>query len=215
MRKSKLFLSLGFLGLSCILFPSVSKADTCGSVVGNMVSNCGFESGNLNGWTLSNGAPWDGVGTGLVHSGTYAMGLGNEGAFGDADLSQTLTTTPGQTYLVDFFVANDGSSDADNKMVRFEFFWDGAANNYDYDDRLLDIESGPTFPYTEYSFNVMGTGSDSISFLAINDIGNFHIDSVSVVPTPEPSTLALLAVGLVGLAVLSRRKLASAALPLA
>ena len=77
-------------------------------------------------------------------------------------------------------------------------------------DEVLAFSQPCAFGYTEYSYTVTGTGSDTIEFLATNDSNYFFLDDVSVSPaavTPEFSSLSLLCLGLVGFAARARRRL--------
>ena len=87
--------------------PPGDPASICNGVSGNLVTNCGFEDGNLTGWTLTN--PEDsydevvstsGYSSTPVNSGTYAMQIGNFVPPTDtaAILSQTIADTSGATY---------------------------------------------------------------------------------------------------------------------
>ena len=50
----KKLILLSSIALSLILVAPESRASTvCGSVAGNLISNCGFETGNFNSWTLT------------------------------------------------------------------------------------------------------------------------------------------------------------------
>jgi hypothetical protein len=81
---------------------------------------------------------------------------------------------------------------------------------YDSGSPLLDIENASGFGisgFTLYSFTVVGTGSDTISFAAINPPSFFTLDDVSVVAdgapappsvVPEPSSFVLLGTGFAG-----------------
>ncbi len=76
------------------------------SVGQSIVNNGGFETGDFTGWTLNASSRYDFVTTssGWVHSGSYGAALGQSGSLGY--LSQTLTTSPGQNYLLSLWVAN-------------------------------------------------------------------------------------------------------------
>jgi hypothetical protein len=92
----------------------------CGSAVPpaapNLVQNCGFETGDLTGWTESGDTAFTGVNAGLCEgddeedipgdvpfNGTNYMAFGAIG--GDTSLSQTITgTAPGETYRLSFWL---------------------------------------------------------------------------------------------------------------
>src|SRR2546430_8230523 len=65
------------------------------SAATNAITNPGFETGNLSGWTCDAS---DSVGTGHAHSGTYAL----SGAPGGdtAQCAQTLTLVPNTAYTL-------------------------------------------------------------------------------------------------------------------
>jgi hypothetical protein len=102
------------------------------SMVGaNLVTNGGFETGDLSGWTevgttgsslyVANFNP---------HSGTYHATTGYSADW--QYISQDITTTPGQSYTVDFWLSN-GDNVNDNEFVAR---WNGATKiqlvNQDY-----------------------------------------------------------------------------------
>ncbi|HYQ65607.1 glycoside hydrolase family 18 protein [Actinophytocola sp.] len=65
----------------------------------NLLTNAGFESGNLGGWSCSGGS----VVTGPVHSGSYAL-AGNATASDTAQCTQTVTVVPNTAYTVSAWV---------------------------------------------------------------------------------------------------------------
>ena len=65
----------------------------------NLLTNAGFESGGLGGWTCSGGS----VVTSPVHSGTYAL-AGAATASDNAKCTQTVSVVPGTTYTVSAWV---------------------------------------------------------------------------------------------------------------
>ncbi|MDD5141783.1 MAG: protease pro-enzyme activation domain-containing protein [Verrucomicrobiales bacterium] len=83
-----------------------------------LVSNGGFETGDFTGWTLANSSSFDGVVDSLIltpHTGTFCFAFGHQGAF--TFLSQTLATTPGQSYLLSFWLSKEFTGTPD-KLIR-------------------------------------------------------------------------------------------------
>ncbi|HEX6353241.1 glycoside hydrolase family 18 protein [Actinophytocola sp.] len=68
------------------------------AVAANLLTNAGFEAGNLSGWTCSSAS----VSTG-AHSGSYAL-AGNATASDHAKCTQTVTVKPSTTYTVSAWV---------------------------------------------------------------------------------------------------------------
>lgn len=187
-----------------LLFASlfaVSASLTASATSTNLITNGGFETGDFTGYTLSNlnatNVYTSSFGDGLApHSGSYFAALGNVGSNGL--ISQTIADTAGQSYSFDFYLASDGDLPND-----FSASVDG--------DTLLSLNSIAQGGYSLYSLAFTGTGSDTISFSERNDPGYLALDDVSVmaVPTsvtPEPSSLVLMATGLVSVAGAVRRR---------
>jgi Carbohydrate binding domain len=181
------------LGWTSVL---ATGASICDGIAGNIVTNCGFETGDFTGWTAV-----DGSGNTFVagafdtgpNSGNSFAALGAVGT--DGTVSQTLTTIPGQTYDFSFWLASDGGLPND-----FTAQWDGAD--------LVSLAATPATPYVLYSFiETASSTSTAINFIERNDPGFWGLDDVSVVATPEPSNLveSCLLVGLM-VVVYKRRR---------
>lgn len=166
-----------FIGLAIAVAPGFADPSMCDAMAGNLVRNCGFESG-FNYWTVSNndfGA--DGntqVVSGEQNSGDYFAALGTIGK--DVNISQSFNDTFGTQYWFSFYVsAPNADSPSD-----FSAEWNGT---------ILVSEINPAWQgYEEYSYLVTGTGNDTITFLGRDDPTWVGLDDVYV-GLPEPSLL--------------------------
>ena len=159
----------------------------------NLVVNGGFETGDLTGWTQSGNTAFMGVSDFNPHSGTYSAFAGPVGPRGF--LSQTLTTTVGAGYTISFWLYNDGGDPNE-----FDIEWNAAT--------LYDETNLPGFPYTQYTFEVIGTGSDMLTLGFMQEPGYLYLDDVdvSVTAVPEPGSLALLGAALAGFGITRGRR---------
>lgn len=175
----------------------------CDSISGNLVANCGFESGDFSHWTLS-GNPGFVLITTDSNSGTYAASFG---AIGSATiLTQSISDTSGANYTLDYYLQND--SGPASGFNQFYAQWDGTTI------AGSELTNDSSHGYEEFSFTVTGTGSDSLSFAFQQNPSFFQFDDVSLVAnvaaTPEPYSIALLFT-VVALCALVLRKRASKA----
>jgi hypothetical protein len=162
----------------------------------SLVVNGGFDTGTFDGWTQSGLAPFSGVAcTGATVDGSCFAFLGPVGT--DGTLSQSISTQAGVSYLLTFGAAFDGTTPTD-----FSVKW-GSQTLYS-----VINPAATTTAFQTFTFNLAATGSSTLlSFSARSDLGEVLLDGVSVSPVPEPSTMALLALGLglVGAAAARRR----------
>jgi hypothetical protein len=202
-------------------------ASICDSTSGNVVTNCGFESGSFSGWSVTGNlyggidGYYVGVDSANPNSGNYEAYFGAPSQYGQSTsgnkygpvttLSQTVAALPGQYYEVSFYLDNNGCSVTDgcpNEYNYFDAYFDGVKLVQDYN---IPYSGGD---YDEYVFVVPTTGgshpynTDLLKFDFTNDDDLFYFDDVTVTslgPTPEPASFLLVAPVLGGLWLARRR----------
>jgi hypothetical protein len=173
----------------------------CETVAGNLIRNCGFETGDFTNWTAVPAASGSGFGVGpFSNTGNYSAFFGATGSQWD-QIYQVFTTITGHTYVIDFAINNDGLTP--NSAVAGWF--DGTFFNY--------LGGGADLPaynwaQAEYFFTATTTSSGLV-FLAYNTFGFVNIDDVVVrdVDAPEPLTLSLVGAGIAGISAARRRRI--------
>lgn len=166
----------------------------------NLVNNGSFETGDFTGWNQSG---LEEVVSGAfsaysgAQDGTFYSVWGNIGS--DGTISQTISDTAGQHYNFSFWFASVGDNPSD-----FSASWNGNTLF-----SCTDCNTGVN--WTQFSFDVVGTGSDTITFAGRDDPAWMALDNISVTPqtgtTPEPSSFLLLGSGVLAIGGAIRRKM--------
>lgn len=165
------------------------------------IPNVGAECAEVTNWSVSGDAGED---TANPHSGSVDAFLGT------GTLSQTLTTLPGATYSISFYLAADPNtlnSAADyflgiggnNATVDATFGADDLGTLDAVNDYFLSGTAADE--YLQWSFTDTAAGANTaLTFTGSNPDGTWYIDDVDVectancgaAPVPEPGTMPLL-----------------------
>ena len=146
------------------------------SIGQNIVQNGGFETGDFTGWTETGNTTYVSVSANAtyVHTGTNGAKLGPSGAL--SYLSQALSTAPGQTYLLSFWLVNPTGG----SVQQFQASWNGST--------VYNVTSPGVFAWTNQKFIVTATGTTTtLQFGFENDPAYFGLDDISVTPVNPPA----------------------------
>jgi hypothetical protein len=183
MKKSMKVVISAFLGALSFISASANA---------NLVTNGGFETGNFSGWALGGNTGFISLQGSAAHSGNFGFHAGPVGS--DGTLSQTLTTAAGATYELDFWLRNDNGPVND-----FTATIDG--------NQALALTNSSSFSYTHVVYDfVASSNSTVLQFAFRQDPSFWDLDDVAVNAVPEPATLGIFGLSLLGLGAVRRRK---------
>ena len=202
--------------LSIAAFQATLAASTpCSGVAGNLVANCGFESGDLTAWTASgnttnppggfNGSEF-GVDTGDANGGTYGLYAGPIG--GVMNLSQSIAMAVNTAYTITFSLKQISSA-----VTNSNHTFSATIQNASRTSTLATLVSNPptvgSFVQYTATFTPTGTqlggstGAVALVFSFRNDDNYWSLDDVSVTaPTVTVSgQVTVSGVGLGGVSI--------------
>lgn len=168
------------------------------------VNNGSFETGDFSGWTVSGDTGFTGICDVSSCPGGFAPQNGNFAAYfgpvGDtATISQTIATTPGDTYSLSFYLANPVGGTPNFFQVTF------GNSSFSF------TNFGVAFNWQQFTLTTVATTDQTpLSFTFRNDPSYWFLDNVTVQQSggtvPEPGTFLMFGTGLVGIAGIVRRK---------
>ncbi len=161
----------------------------------NLIVNGSFETGDFSGWTADANSYAMYIVTSPVEDGVYAAQIAGF-SFNPDTLSQTVADTAGQSYELSFWRYQDAGATTSLVVT-----WDGTT----VFSELYTDPNYPGSPYTQFTANVIGTGSDALVFTSAQDPAFTFLDNVSLTATPLPSTWTLLIAGFLGLGFFAYR----------
>jgi len=177
----------------------VVSAAASAPAAANLLTNGSFETADLTGWQLTNlGGSYVDVQQAF---GTCFGGFPNQCFYQKNDvqsltpvaLSQTFSTSAGTVLDIVAYFQIENADPASGFSILF-------------DGQVVYSSFGQVTPWQQASATVISTGSDTLSF-SFSGLSPMLFDEASVTAAvPEPVSLALVGVALLGLPLVSRRK---------
>jgi hypothetical protein len=140
----------------------------------NLLVNGGFETGNFSGWTQSGDPSYTGVENANPHSGTYDAYFGPTSGLGY--ISQTVATTPGQTYTLSLWLSHPYADTGTEYQAQIG-------------GTIVDDQVDPGFfPYTNFTYTYTATGTTTTVQLGFHEAPAYwYLDDVSFVANTGPA----------------------------
>lgn len=210
-----------------------SVAFLAGAASANMVTNPGFETGTFTGWNpwFYNGGNANLSDTWYVsnnpndaHSGTYGavtaftVPTGTTTPTSYAGVYQNIpdASAAGEAFNASAWISTDAIDGYSEAYLQVQFQNSSGTVLQQIGTPFI---TGNNLPYAQYSLNnlVAPSGTTIIQIQGViegigglnatsSNTGYTRFDDFSLTPVPEPATIALMAIGFTGLALVSRRR---------
>jgi hypothetical protein len=130
-----------------------------------------FDSGSIYNAVVGANSLFDGSGPNFIHSGNYGVFLGDTNL---ATLSQTLQTSPGQSYLLTFWLDNPESGAGQQFLVNWITTSAGV-------NQIYSLNNPPVMAWTKLVFTLQATDTNAtLQFGAQNPPDGFGLDDISL-----------------------------------
>ncbi|HWA82031.1 MAG TPA: carbohydrate binding domain-containing protein [Fimbriimonadaceae bacterium] len=183
-----------------LLFVGMAAAFASVAFGQELLTNGGFETGDLTGWTVVHAGGFSGVRNQFAHSGTFEAYFGATSAGDAEDFYQDVATTAGTSYHVSFWAFDqDPQATTENLLVTF-----GTNTVF---NGIPQRGTTSTANWAQYSGDFVATsGSTRLEINGWEQSWYINADDFSVTANavPEPASMAVLGLG--ALALIRRRR---------